>query len=98
MIQANWYNRDMKRVVQVKLAPSAEQDQALRVTMLACNAAANAVSQVARARDIRNKRDLRHVTYGQTKQTVPGAQAAQQVIRKVADAYTTHRANLRAGN
>lgn len=88
----------MKRVVQVKLLPDAVQDQALRATLHACNHAANEVSQIARTRDIRNKRDLRQVTYGATKAIVPGAQAAQSVIRKVADAYTTHRANLRAGN
>lgn len=88
----------MKRVVSVKLLPVGDQDQRLAATLRACNTAANQVSAVARARGITSGRDLRAVTYGETKILVPGAQAAQQVIRKVTDAYKTHRANLRAGN
>lgn len=49
----------VKRVVQVKLLPDAAQAQALRVTLHACNRAANQVSEVARARNIRNKRTCR---------------------------------------
>lgn len=91
----------MKRVVQIKLQPSPEQEILLRATLRACNDAANRVSD--RARELAgpggrvNGYDLRAVTYGSTKTLVPGAQAAQQVIRKVVAAYATHRANLRAG-
>lgn len=88
----------MKRVVRVKLQPTGDHHRLLLATLHVCNHAANQVSEVARARNITKGRDLRQVTYGQTKALVPGAQAAQSVIRKVTDAYTTHRANLKAGN
>jgi len=88
----------MKRVVQLKILAS-ERNAALVIgTPEACNAAANRVSAVARERNIRSGYDLRGVTYGDVKATVPGAQAAQQTIRKVVQAYRTHRANLHAGN
>lgn len=88
----------MKRVVSVKLVGGPDADQLLIATVQACNEAARAVSLVARERDIRSGYDLRKVTYGTVKAVVPGAQAAQQVIRKVSAAYATHRANLKAGN
>lgn len=88
----------VKRVVRVKLLPEGSQAHLLQQTLRACNDAANEVSRVARERGIASQRDLRSVTYGTTKVLVPGAQAAQQVIRKVAGAYAAHRANLRAGN
>lgn len=88
----------MHKAIKVKLLPTPEQANILDATLRACNDAANEVSKIARERGIKSKRDLRAVTYGIAKQIVGAAQPAQSSIRKVADAYATHRANLRAGN
>ncbi|MFE5178467.1 RNA-guided endonuclease InsQ/TnpB family protein [Streptomyces sp. NPDC056634] len=84
----------MKIVVQVKLMPEAEQAATLRtVNDLACW-----VSRVAFARGVPREYELRQHTYAHLKAEGLGAQAAQHVIKKVRDAYTTLHANLRAGN
>lgn len=88
----------MKVVAKVKLDVSAEKGQTLRQTVEACNHAANEVSKIAREQNIRDKRKLREATYDLAKPLVDASQAAQAVIRKVADAHKTHRANLKAGN
>ncbi|WP_165966487.1 RNA-guided endonuclease TnpB family protein [Actinomadura sp. 7K507] len=88
----------MKLAVQVRLLPTAAQAAALAETLHACNAAANRVSQVAFDTGTTRNYDLRRATYRQVRETGIGSQAAQHVIKKVADAYTTLRANLRAGN
>ncbi|MER6378409.1 transposase [Streptomyces mirabilis] len=88
----------MKIVVQAKLLPAAEQAVALRSTLLECNAAANWVSQVAFARGIPREYELRKHTYAELKARGLGAQAAQHVIKKVRDAYTTLHVNIKAGN
>lgn len=88
----------MKLAIKVKLLPGGDDAQSLSTTLTVCNQAANLVSAIARERDIRSSYDLRAITYGLVKDTVLGAQASQQVIRKVTDAYKTHRANLFAGH
>lgn len=98
MTQAKWYAVVVKLVVQVRLLPTPEQASALGDTLRACNAAASDVAELAR--DVRCYRnyDLRRHAYRDIKTSYGlGAQAAQHVIKKVADAYTTLRANLRAG-
>lgn len=87
----------MKLVIQVKLVPDSKQDQLLATTLHACNKAANQVSEVARSRNITKGWDLRKVTYAMVKELVPGAQAAQHSISKVAQSYTSHRSNVVAG-
>jgi hypothetical protein len=62
------------------------------------NDRANWVSGVAFARGVPREYELRKHTYAELKAAGLGAQAAQHTIRKVVDAYTTLRANLRAGN
>ncbi|WP_243722884.1 transposase [Actinomadura sp. 7K507] len=90
----------MKLVVQVKLLPTPEQAAALADTLRQVNAAANQVSAVAfeefglRGRET----PLRRLCYGDLKADGLGAQAAQHVIKRVVDAYTTLRANIRNGN
>ncbi|WP_432972637.1 RNA-guided endonuclease InsQ/TnpB family protein [Dactylosporangium sp. CA-233914] len=89
----------MKLVVQVKLLPTSEQAAALETSLRACNAAASDVAVLAR--DVRCYRnyDLRRHTYHDVKDGYAlGAQAAQHVIKKVADAYKTLAANIKAGN
>ncbi|GAA4250462.1 RNA-guided endonuclease InsQ/TnpB family protein [Dactylosporangium darangshiense] len=89
----------MKLVVQVKLLPTPEQAAALDATLRACNAAASDVAALARHIDCYRNYDLRRHTYHGIKDGyLLGAQAAQHVIKKVADSYTTLNANLRAGN
>ncbi|MEO3859128.1 hypothetical protein [Acrocarpospora sp. B8E8] len=64
-----------------------------------CNLAANRVSGIAFQHNLQRHYDLRKRVYGQVREEFGvAAQAAQHVIKKVADAYTTLRANIRAGN
>ncbi|MFF2472067.1 RNA-guided endonuclease InsQ/TnpB family protein [Streptomyces sp. NPDC058066] len=88
----------MKVVVQVKLMPEAEEAAALRSTLRTVNDLACWVSRVAFARGVPREYELRQHTYAHLKAEGLGAQAAQHVIKKVRDAYTTLHANLRAGN
>jgi IS605 OrfB family transposase len=86
-------------MVQVKLLPTPEQAAALADTLHRVNAAANQVSAVAfehfglRGRET----PLRRLCYGDLKASGLGAQAAQHVIKRVVDAYSTLRGNIRAG-
>lgn len=87
----------MKRVVQVRLLPSDDQSRRLAATLNVCNEAANFVSRMARARNIRNKFDLQKVSYGQVKPQLGAAQPVCLTVSKVHAAHATHRANLKAG-
>ncbi|MEU1601693.1 RNA-guided endonuclease TnpB family protein, partial [Streptomyces sp. NPDC005708] len=88
----------VKIVTQVKLIPDAAQASALSATLRTVNEAANWVSEVAFVNDVPREYELRKHTYAELKTRGLGAQAAQHVIKKVRDAYTTLHANLRAGN
>ncbi|MBF8191086.1 transposase [Nonomuraea sp. K274] len=89
----------VKLVVQVKLLPTPEQAAALEATLHAVNTAADLVSAVAFDQQCFRNYDLREHTYDRIKAEYGlAAQAAQHVIKKVADAYRTFHANLRAGN
>ena len=88
----------MKIVVQVKLMPDARQALALERTLHVVNEAANWVSAVAFEHGVPHEYELRKHTYAELKSRGLGAQAAQHVIKKVRDAYTTLKANIRAGN
>nr|WP_310713801.1 transposase [Nonomuraea sp. 3-1Str] len=89
----------MRLVVQVKLLPTPEQGAALEATLRAVNTAACHVSRQAHEQRTFRNYDLRKHTYTQIKDGYGlAAQAAQHVIKKVADAYATLHANIRAGN
>ncbi|MFC5800996.1 RNA-guided endonuclease InsQ/TnpB family protein [Streptomyces formicae] len=89
----------MKVVTQVKLQPSPEAAAALAATLLACNRAADAVSVVAYERGITARNELQKLVYVRLKAEFGlAAQPAVRVVKKVVDAYTTLRANVRAGN
>ncbi|MEU7853843.1 transposase [Nonomuraea sp. NPDC049141] len=89
----------MRLVVQVKLLPTPEQEAALEATLRACNDAAMWVSTLAHEQRVFGNYDLRKHVYGQIKDEYGlAAQAAQHVIKKVTDAYTTLKSNIRAGN
>jgi IS605 OrfB family transposase len=88
----------VKQVVQVRLEADVAQLDALARTLIACNETANLVSHIAHAHQVFRGRDLRAITYAQARQHAGlGAQVAQSCIRKVADSYTTLKANLRNG-
>jgi hypothetical protein len=88
----------VKIVVQVELMPDAGQALALERTPHAVNDAANWVSAVAFDHGVPHVYELRKHTYAELKSRGLGAQAAQHVIKKVRDAYTTLKPNTRAGN
>ncbi|MEU5894603.1 transposase, partial [Streptomyces sp. NPDC047461] len=85
-------------VVQVKLVPDAIQASVLESTLRTVNDAANWVSEVAFEHGVPREYELRKHTYAELKARGFGAQAAQHTIKKVRDAYTTLKANVRAGN
>lgn len=88
----------MKLVVRVKLLPTPLQAAALEATLSACNEAATWVARVAFDRNARRPLELRKHTYAEIRvRWGLGAQAAQHTIKKACDAYTTLKANLRAG-
>jgi IS605 OrfB family transposase len=88
----------VKIVVEVKLLPGAMQAPALGATLREVNDSACWVSSVAFARGVPREFELRKHTYAELKARGLGAQAAQHTIKKVCDAYTTLKANIRAGN
>ena len=95
-----WADRaaTVNQVVQLKLVPSPQQATVLSATLDACNQAANQASEVAFTKQVHRNYALRKLTYGRLRADGLGAQAAQHTIKKVADAYTTLRVNLRNGN
>jgi putative transposase len=88
----------VKIVVQVRLFPDATQEGALRDTLDLCNEAANVASAEAYQRRVFAKQSLQRLTYGRLKDMGLSAQPAIHVARKVAGAYATLKANIRAGN
>ncbi|MGW3682941.1 RNA-guided endonuclease InsQ/TnpB family protein [Streptomyces prasinus] len=80
--------------------PDAVQAPALEPTLRTVNKAANWVSSVTFGEFGLKGREtsLRKLCYGELKARGLGAQAAQHVIKRVCDAYTTLRANIRNGN
>jgi hypothetical protein len=91
--------RGMKRVVKVRMLPTQDQGSALEATLRTCNEAASWLSGRTHAERVRGKHDVQKRFYTELKQRFGlSAQPAVRVIGKVADAYTTLRANIDAGN
>ncbi|MFC4564861.1 RNA-guided endonuclease InsQ/TnpB family protein [Nocardiopsis mangrovi] len=90
----------MKIVAQVKLMPASAHDaDALAATLRACNRAATWVSETAHARGLFRRNELQQAVYHDTKAVFGlAAQPAVRTIKKVVDAYTTLKANIKAGN
>ncbi|MDW6063053.1 transposase [Streptomyces sp. FXJ1.4098] len=89
----------MKLVVQVRLLPTPEEASALEATLRACNRAATYASQVAFAKDLKDRNNLQKEVYGDLKARFGlSAQPVVRAVKKVVDAYAALRANLRAGN
>ena len=89
---------DVRQVVQVRLYPDANQEAALRDTLTLCNQAANLASAEAYRLRVFAKQALQRLTYGRLKGLGLSAQPAIHVARKVAGAYATLKANIKAGN
>ncbi|RVX38975.1 IS605 OrfB family transposase [Nonomuraea polychroma] len=87
----------MKLVVQVKLLPTPQQAEALEATLHQLNQAAGQVSRLAFETKTFGVYGLRRQVYGELKAAGLGAQQAQHVIKKVADAYTSLRGLIRNG-
>ena len=81
------------------MVPDAVQASALVATLSAVNDAVNWVSDVGLEHHgfSTSVRDLRKLCYGELKARGLGAQAAQHVIKRVVDACSTLRANIRNG-
>ncbi|MFY7066655.1 RNA-guided endonuclease InsQ/TnpB family protein [Nocardiopsis changdeensis] len=84
--------------VQVKLTPSPEQAAALAATLHAVNTQANRVSQVAFDTGTTRNFPLRKLVYADVRAAGIGSQAAQHLIKKVADAYTSLATGIRNGD
>jgi putative transposase len=88
----------MKRVVKLRMLPAEDEAAALEATLLACNAAASWLSAVMHANRLHRKHDVQKRFYTELRGRFGlSARAAIRVIGKVADAYTTMRANIAAG-
>lgn len=85
-------------MVQVKLLPSPAQAAALAATLATCNQTADHASRVAFDRKAFSRNDVQKLVYGDLKSAGLGAQAAVRTVKKVVNAYSTLRANIRAGN
>jgi putative transposase len=89
----------VKRVVKVRLLPTPEQASALSETLHTCNEAATWLSEQMHRNRVWRKIDVQKHWYGEMRARFGlSAQPTIRVIGKVADAYATLRANLRAGN
>ncbi|MCR3749986.1 hypothetical protein LX88_003973 [Lentzea californiensis] len=84
--------------MQVKLLLDAVQVSALAATLRSCNESADWVSRVAFGHRVFREYALRKHAYAELKARGLGAQSAQHVIKKVADAYAALHAAIRAGN
>lgn len=88
----------MKCVANIQLTPTAEQAKLLRDTLERCNAGCNMISQRGfEARTTRQYALLKLVYHQLREEFGLTAQAAIRCIAKVADAYTTQKANARQG-
>jgi hypothetical protein len=88
----------MKLVVRVKLLPTPVQALALEATLHVCNEAATWLSTQAFERRVFSRAGLQAMAYCEVRARGLSAQPALHALRKVADAYSTLTANLKAGN
>jgi IS605 OrfB family transposase len=91
--------RGVKQVVKVRILPTEEQVAALAATLRTCNEAASWLSAGMHDQGVRRKHEAQKRFYAELKERFGlSAQPAIRVIGKVADAYTTLKANIDAGN
>jgi putative transposase len=88
----------MKLVANIQLKPTPEQSKLLRATLERCNAACNAISQQGFDAGVTRQYDMHKLVYGSTREAFGlSSQVVVRCIAKVADAYTTQKANGRDG-
>jgi putative transposase len=88
----------MKLVANIQLTPTAEPAKSLRDTLERCNAGCNMISQRGFEAGTTRQYVLIKLVYRQLREEFGlTAQAAIRCIAKVADAYTTQKANARQG-
>ena len=81
------------------MLPSRDQAAALQATLTTCNVAASWLSAAMHADQVHRKHDVQKHFYAELKRRFGlSAQPTIRVIGKVADAYSTLRANIDAGN
>ena len=91
--------RVVKQVIKLRVLPTTDQAAALGETLHACNAAATWLSHQMHTARVYRKIDVQHRWYAELREQFGlASQPTIRVIGRVADAYTTLRANLRAGN
>jgi IS605 OrfB family transposase len=91
--------RGVKQAVKVRMLPTNEQAGALRETLHVCNEAASWLSDRMHTERVRHKHAVQKRFYTELKRRFGlSAQPAIRVIGKVADAYTTLKANIDGGN
>jgi putative transposase len=91
--------RGVKRVVKVRVLPTEVQAAALDATLRTCNRAASWWSAAMHSAHVRRKHEAQSRFYAELKTRFGlSARPAIRVIGKVADAYTTLKANIDAGN
>jgi IS605 OrfB family transposase len=84
----------MKLVANIKLKPTREQADLLRHTLERCNEACNWLSQTGFEAGKTRQFDLHKLAYAEARERFDlGAQPVVRCIAKVADAYTTQKAN-----
>jgi hypothetical protein len=89
----------VKQVVKVRVLPTDAESAALTATLFACNEASSWLSAKMHAQRVHRKYDAHKRFYTEIRERFGlSAQPAIRVISKVADAYTTLRANIRAGH
>uniref|UniRef100_A0AAU2V7E7 Transposase n=1 Tax=Streptomyces sp. NBC_00003 TaxID=2903608 RepID=A0AAU2V7E7_9ACTN len=83
----------------MKLLPTSQEAAALEATLRTVNRAADRASAVAFATGKVSRNDLQREVYAALKAEFGlSAQAAVRTVKKVADAYATLKANIKAGN
>jgi putative transposase len=98
-VGAGGYRAGVKRVVKVRILPAEEQAAALGATLRTCNDAASWLSGRMHNQRVRRQFEAQKRFYAELKERFGlSAQPAIRVIGKVADAYTTLKANIDAGN
>ncbi len=99
LVGARGYGARMKHVVKVRMLPTEVEAATLGATLRACNAAASWLSTGMHEQRVRGKFEAQKRFYAELKsQFGLSAQPAIRVIGKVADAHTTLKANIGAGN
>jgi putative transposase len=89
----------MKQVVKVRMLPTQVESATLLATLNICNVAAAWLSERMHAVHVHHKINAQRRFYDELRHRFKlAAQPTIRVIGKVADAYTTRRANVAAGN